>query len=460
MRDRNRLSRALEVLALGALVLGAAACSEDADSGAEAQTDAEAAGGEGGQGGGAGEGGAGGAGGEIDTALSALEINQADELTRYRTAGLSLTAIYADGRREAVTEGITWASADDDIATVDAEGTATGVHKGPVTVSATFGGLTAERQVEVGCRYPNFPNAVRFNNTMPALGWRGAKYYELGGESSDIDFTFENFYCDREWDQFDSMVVMIKAAWCTPCTQYAQNRLNPAAALLFNDRALTVYVEAQDFDGTPADNAFADSHMRRLISNGYGVRVGDASTMATVPADTALPAYLQDSNIVTAFPTILVVRKDGMKVIAESQRTQFSLPLLDIVENLYADWSDPQPMFNNRCTEGDDEATEPNNTPEQAPTLAPGTFNGGICTAEPDIFRVDIEGAWAAQIDFSEATGDLDMAVVNPDTLEALTISNGTTGTERVEWTGPALVQVFGYSGASAPYVFTLEAAN
>lgn len=465
MRKRSRMSQVVEMLAVGALALAGTACGDggggDGGGGSGGGGDAALNGGEGGGGaggdGGGGAGGDGGNGGEVDGTLSGLEIELTGELNRYQTAPLQLIGVYADGRRAPVEGAIEWATADADIATVDAEGVATGVHTGEVEVTATFAGLTATQAVTVGCRYPNFPNTIRFNNTMPALGWRGAKYYDVAGQSRTLDFTFESFYCDREWDAFDSMVVMIKAAWCGPCTQYAQNRLNPAAGQLVASKSLTVYVEAQDFDGAPADNAYADNHMRRLISSGFGVRVGDASTLGTVPQDNPLPAYLQDSSIVSAFPTLLVVRKDGMRVIAESQRTQFNLPILDIVADLYADWSDPQVVFRNACEPGDDEASEPNDTVEQAAPVTPGSFTGGICSAEPDFLRVEHAGTWAAQVEFSHATGDLDLAALDPTTGEVLTISNSTADVERVEGAGPAILQIFGYGGASAPYTFTFE---
>ncbi|MCB9525576.1 MAG: Ig-like domain-containing protein [Myxococcales bacterium] len=410
------------------------------------------AGGAGGGAGGAG-GGAGGGGGE--RAVQGLEVRVEGELLRYREARLVAELVYSDGTRGAA-EGVTFSSSDANVATVDAAGAVMGVHKGEVTFTATLGDQSATLTETVGCRYPNFPNAVRFNNAMPALGWKGAYW----GDGSQLDFSFESFYCDAEWDEFDSAIVMIKAAWCAPCTQYAQTRLNPASQSLREDGALIIYVEAQDLNGLPADNDYANQHMRRIIGDGWGIRVGDASTMATVPSEVELPGYLQDTDLVVAFPTLLVLRKRDMKVIAESARTQFSLPLEAIVNDLEADWSEIVPMVRNNCGEGDEEASEPNNDFDQATEVGPGEYTGGICDAEPDVYFVNIEGAWTADILFSHATGDIDVVVLEPGNNQPLASSLTADDNEQIQFSGPAYLNIFGYNGASAPYTLNITAAE
>lgn len=400
-----------------------------------------------------GMGGSGGAGGETDSMVQSLEIT-GDALSRYNDSQLTVTAIMADGSRMPVSEGVTWATSDEAIATVDAAGLAHGVKMGEVTLTASYQGVEGSWATTVGCSYPGFPNTVRFNNTMPALGWDDAH----NPDGSQFRFSFEDFYCSEAYDQYTSIIVMLKAAWCAPCTQYARNRLNPAAASLRDDGALILYVEAQDLEYAPADSAYAYEHMRRIIGDGLGIRVGDASTIATVPTDVPVPAYLQETDLIEAFPTIFVVRRRDMRVIAESTRTQFSLPLQAIVNDLDADWSDPRPVFSNNCAEGDEEASEPNDTPEQATEIEAGEYQGGICTAEPDIYRVNIDGPWRATVDFSHAQGDIDVAVFRLGSTQADVSSNSNSDQEVVEFSGPANLMLFGYGGASATYTLTVEA--
>jgi hypothetical protein len=401
-----------------------------------------------------GMGGTGGAGGAVEVSLASLEVSASDELTRYNDVQLTVTAVMSDGSRQAVAEGVTWASSDEEITTVTAAGEAHGVKMGPATVTATYEGVSATWATEVGCRYPNFPNAVRFNNTMPALGWADAH----NPDGSQFRFTMEDFYCAEEYDQYTSMIMMIKAAWCAPCTAYAQQRLNPAADSLGEDGALIVYVEAQDLDGVPSDSAYAYNHMRRLIGEGAGIRVGDASTMATIPSEISLPAYLQQTDLVVAFPTILIVRRHDMKVIAESARTQLSLPLERIVNDLEADYSEITIEFVNQCAEGDEEASEPNDDQATAQTVGAGTYEGGICAAAPDVYEIDIDGPWRATVNFTHATGDIDLAVYLPDSEQPETSSLSGDDNEMVEFQGRAFLTIFGYNGASAPYTLIVEA--
>ena len=452
----------IRVISLVPALLAAAlfGCSEDGGSGDNNNggaggtpiTDA----GTGGFGGTGGVGGTelGGNGGTAEVVLDALEISADGDLNRYGDVQLSLTAVMTDGSREAVAEGITWASSDEAIATVDATGKVHGVKMGPTTITAAYEGLEGTWQVEVGCAYPNFPNTIRFNNTMPAIGWPDA--YTPQGER--FRFTMEDFYCSEEYDQYTSIVFMVKAAWCGPCTAYAQQRLNPAANELMDAGALIVYQEAQDLEYAPSDGEYAYNHMRQLIGQGPGIRVGDSTTIATIPEDIELPAYVQQTDLIVAFPTILIIRRSDMKVIAESARTQLSLPLERIVNDLEADWSEITIEFVNQCAEGDEEDSEPNDDQAHAQTVGAGVYEGGICTAAPDVYEVDIAGPWRATATFSHATGDLDMVVHRPGNDQPEASSLSSTDNESLDFQGPAFLTLFGYNGASTPYTLTIEA--
>lgn len=462
MRNMDGKNRWIVALALTGLGWAATAC-EAEESSRRVIIDASAPSTNDGGGGAQGGQDAGGGSQEGPAELSHYELEFEGELNRYGSAPVRLVAVYSDASREPLTGDIEWTSADPSVISIDDAGLAQGVHTGTTEVTASWGDQTVTQELTVGCRYPNFPNTLRYNSTMPALGWQGAKYYDISGRARDLDFSFESFYCDREWDGYDSMVVMIKAAWCLPCTQYAKNRLNPEAPQLMHSRALTVYMEAQETDGNPADNAYADMHMRRLIGDGYGVRVGDASTLGTTGEIRELPAYIQNSPIVEAFPTVLVVRKSDMRIIADSSRAQFYLPLLDIVKNLNADWSDPRPNFVNKCEPDTEEDSEPNDTPEQAAPLSPGSVEGGLCNPEPDFFRVTHTGGWTVRLDFDQSVGDLDLAILDAEGIEVLTVSNQSTTTnsyEELEWSGPAVIQIFGYNGASGAYTLTYTEAQ
>ena len=65
---------------------------------------------------------------------------------------------------------------------------------------------------------------------------------------------------------------------------------------------------------------------------------------------------------------------------------------------------------------------------------------------------------------YDQSVGDIDMFVLDvpnnrpvKDEAGNDLISQETTGTESLSYTGPAYVAVYGYSSASAPYEFTIE---
>jgi hypothetical protein len=390
----------------------------------------------------------------VEVVRDSLEIVLDPELSRYNTSELTVNAVMSDGSRQLVEEGIEWSSSDESIASIDANGGALGVKMGAVTITATQDGMTATLETSVGCAYPNFPNDLRFNNVMPAIGWNDAH----NPDGSSFRFSMEDFYCKEEFDKYTSIILMVKAAWCGPCSNYAQNRLNPAASELEEAGALIVYMECQDLDFGLADSAYAYRHMRNLIDDGPGLRVGDKSTMATVPADLDLPGYIQGTDLIQAFPTLIVIRRSDMKVIAESARAGLSLPLEEIINNLDADWSDPSAMFTNNCQEGDEEDSEPNNTLAEAAVVGAGEYEGGICTPDPDNYEIDIQGLWKATVEFDGNVGDLDLVVFPSGSDQGDVSSQGSGNIEEVEFTGGGILSIIGYGGASAPYTLTVEA--
>jgi hypothetical protein len=387
-----------------------------------------------------------------EVTLASLKVVADRDVTRYNTSTLSVMAVMSDASEMTVTEGLTWSSADDTIATVDETGMVYGVRMGDAQITASYEGIEATWSGTVGCRYPNFPNALRINNVVPAIGWNDAHR----PDGTQFRFTLEDFYCSDEWDEYTSIIFMIKAAWCAPCTSYAQGRLNPAAESLQANGAMIIYVESQDLDYELADSAYAHNHMSSLIGDGIGLRVGDKSTIATPSGDVSIPGYIQDTDFIQAFPTIFIVRRSDMKLIADSSR--FSLPLEDVIADLEADWSEPNvPMFTNNCEEGDEEASEPNNSFQEATPVSAGTYSGGICDQEPDIYLVEEAGDWIATLDFSHATGDLDVDVYPIGSNQAVISSDSSDDGEIVEYSGPVQLFIYGFNGASAPYSLTIE---
>jgi hypothetical protein len=204
-----------------------------------------------------------------------------------------------------------------------------------------------------------------------------------------------------------------------------------------------------------------------MIPGGPGFRVGDNDTTILNASGEHEPApmYITNQPIVTAFPSVWVVRKSDMQMIADQGRGNYYLPLSLIVQDPDADWSDPPPPpFVSNCEEGDEEIYEPNDTTEDASVIPVGTFEGGICERGPDFYRIRLTGAWRATLDFTHADGDLDMFLWDKNNDTFLLDGNGervgSAGTgdqEVVDFEGTTFLMIYGYNGASSAYTLTLE---
>ena len=256
-----------------------------------------------------------------EVVLTSLRVEADRILNRYHTSQLSVTAIMSDGSEMLIEEGLTWSSSDDNIVTIDEQGVMYGVHMGDFTINVRYEDIEESWSSTVGCRYPNFPSALKYNNVMPSVGWDDAHR----ADGSEFRFTLKDFYCSEEWDEYTSIIFMIKAAWCAPCTNYVQNELNPIAEELRDDGALILYMEAQDLDFELADSNYAFQHIRRLIGDGIGIRVGDKSTMTIDSQDQVVPGYMQ--QFISSFPTTVIIRRSDMRIVTDSNRSNSYLPL-------------------------------------------------------------------------------------------------------------------------------------
>lgn len=82
-----------------------------------------------------------------DKVLSSLEIMSGiDTLAKGSSVKFQAMARYADGTSEDVSDSsdIVWNTSEPENATVEEDGTVTAVDEGPVTISATYKGKTAE----------------------------------------------------------------------------------------------------------------------------------------------------------------------------------------------------------------------------------------------------------------------------------------------------------------------------
>lgn len=338
---------------------------------------------------------------------------------------------------------------------------------------ATDTGTTDSGTTDTGtgaCRpvYPNLgaSEGLQLGDTVRDLFWRGAT--NVGTQAAgDVDFykLFENQTCAdpaSEEAPIDTIGILVVASWC----QYCPAEIAFASQVAADFKAqggVFVVVDFEDTSGAPADNAEAKSFVTRHATlngvapdNMWAVGDGDAN-----PAN-----YFHTLGEVTAFPSAYAVRVSDMKVIANPENAGGSyLNFVEIARDPNAgSWGPPTVPFTNNCGPGDDELTEPNDDAATATPVGIGSFTGGICSAAPDIYSITEAGAWTMTLTYNQSAGDIDMFVLDvannrpvKDAAGNDLISQETTGTEALSYTGPAYVAVYGYSSASAAYEFTVE---
>ena len=334
------------------------------------------------------------------------------------------------------------------------------------TRDATVDGSDAFERCET---YPDFNLVMGYNAVVPPIGWQQA----YNGAGHVTPFSFEHFFCGSAYIEKTTLILVVGAGWCQSCTRLVQKHIDPIADNLIDDLDTElVYLEIQDAQYEPADGQFAYRHFNSLIADGPGWRVGDADTLIRdgehmVPA----PQFVARQDNLPVLPAVWVIRKRDMRIIATRELAMRArpgeLPLKLIAMDPEQDWSEPPlPPFRSQCDPGDEEESEEqtNNVFEDATPMRVGTFTGGICDPEPDFYTVDLDGPWRVSLQHDTWQGDLDLVLWDTETNTAALGDDGrvigsftANDVETLVGSGPAVILIRGYGGASASYTLTLE---
>ncbi len=300
------------------------------------------------------------------------------------------------------------------------------------------------------CEYPGYSGIIEPGWVMPPLFWESA-FLEDGTE---ITFGFDQAFCEPEYADFHTIVIIVGAGWCVACPSYFREvgRIAPA---LQEAGALLLFVETEEIDYTPSTSANSQHYINRLVGRTPGIRVGDGETRPTARA-------IYNAPVVEAFPSGFVVRKRDMRIIADQQQARGMLDFVAIAMDPEAYWG--RPGYDPQCGPGDEESSEPNDSEEQASALMAGqTISGGVCGADVDYYRVEAAGPWRVDLDFEHAVGDLDVYLIDEQTHGPVRGaggqpmgSNSQDDGESFEHEGPATIMVLGRRLATAPYDITL----
>ncbi len=302
--------------------------------------------------------------------------------------------------------------------------------------------------------YPEAGNFVDLGQVMPNVGWANAHK----PDGTVVEFTMEKWLNDAEYAHYNSIAFVLGTGWCPACPQYIEH-VNSLSAQLESNNMMVVYIEAEDNSYAPATSEFAYAFINDHIGEGLGLRVGDADTMPT-------PGAMIRSPVVQSFPSGWVVRRSDMTVIASQHASQYIIPFAQIAADPDSgDWNG-EPVIEPNCGEEDEETYEgSNDDPRTAPVIEPGTsFDGGICAVGPDYYRIEIEGPWRADLEFSHGVGDLDMYLWDIEKGEVATDENNRpigsdsiTDNESFEYEGSAILLIFGYDYNTTTYTFSVN---
>ena len=305
------------------------------------------------------------------------------------------------------------------------------------------------------CAYPAQTGSIQLGQVMPNLAWRDA--YDAQNNSIQLDM--ETLHCAPEYDRYHVIAFYVGTAWCSSCPAYL-SALSQQAQQIDAAGGLIIWVEAEDESYQPASSRFAAEHINRTAAQAPGIRVGDADTIPS--------RAIYNAPLVQSFPAAFVVRRSDMQIIADQNQSQFMLDFAGIAREVAGGGGGGGggggvAPGGGVCGPDAEETYEPNNNPANAPVIPAGSFDGGICDAQADFYRIDARGPWRLDLSFQHAQGDLDMYVWDlqrgqPESNGAggYVGSDSTNDSESFEYTGPATVVVVGYEGAQAPYRLTL----
>ena len=353
---------------------------------------------------------------------------------------LTVTAELSDGSSENVTTSATYQSSAPSTMTVSATGLVEAVTEGSAQITVSYRGASiVVNGTASACAYPGAGSQIQLSSVMPNVSWPNA-HDEQGNQFA---FSMRDFLCGSEYSQYTSIHFLITAEWCPYCPDYLRS-VNNQAAQIEAAGGKIVYVEVQTNSRTLASSSQAHALINRYQISNPGFRVGDGDTQ---------PMSGIFGRAVNAFPSMFVVRKSDMTVVA-NDTSQSHLSLAQQI-------SGTGPMPN--CSSSDEESYEPNDSEMMPATIAPGVnFDGGICTPNNlDWYLIDHAGGWTLDLTFTHATGDLDMYVFpenNIDPNNPLAASESYDDNEQVSHSGRALVVIAGFQGATTPYQIALTA--
>jgi hypothetical protein len=293
------------------------------------------------------------------------------------------------------------------------------------------------------CDYPAYSGALALNEIMPNWRWEGAQMWD--GEGTTIDM--QEFFCSSDYDEYSSIVLVISAGWCPACPEYIAY-VDSISGTLEDEGAMILYVEVETRDFEPATSTEASTFINGIISDGPGLRIGDA--------DNTQPNSVR--GLVSRMPSGYFIRRRDMRIIADQSQSVFQLDFGGLAADPEQDWIPMPPPFVANCGPADEEALEPNDSIEDAKVIDfDGEVVGGVCAEGSDFYRIEEEGLWRFDLysEYLTTREDLNLRLFLTNG-ERIGGSTQRSNHDWIDFAGPAIVEVYGFDNDSATYRVTL----
>jgi len=316
----------------------------------------------------------------------------------------------------------------------------------PLIASCDNGGMTPDEDAGMEpppCEYPEFTGALGLGETMPNWRWDNAQLWD--GTTQSIDM--REFHCSPEYDSYSSIVLIISAGWCPACPEYIR-AVNGMSRALEDNGALILYVEVETSDFDPATSIDAAAFLNPLLDDGPGLRIGDA--------DNSQPNSVR--GLVTRMPSGYFIRRRDMLIVADQEQSIYQIDFGGLAADPEQSWIPMPPPFIANCGPSDEEPSEPNDDIASATVIDyDGEVVGGVCAEGSDFYRVNETGEWRFDLftEFLMTREDINLRLF---TVEGERIGGSTQRSNHdwIDYSGPAIIEVYGFDNDSATYRVTL----
>ena len=156
--------------------------------------------------------------------------------------------------------------------------------------------------------YPEDVGPIQRGRLMGEFGYAPA----FDGDGQRLEsFSLSDFRTnDERWGEYEYLVIMVGAEWCTPCRDRL-DALEEGAADFEDSRALFLYVMMEDRLMDPANSTASDDYLSRFIEDLRIIRVGPQSKTHT----RTIMERLRDVGLGESYPQYLVVRRSDSVIV-------------------------------------------------------------------------------------------------------------------------------------------------